>query len=89
MATEWFVLIRGVEQGPFSLAELKEAAAKGKISENLPVKKGADGNWFPAKQIKGLPPSRVVSKRAAAAPPQAPPVRPSAGRPSGELPTRQ
>lgn len=60
MATEWFALISGKERGPFSLAELKEAAAKGKISENLPVKKGADGNWFPAKRIKGLPQARVV-----------------------------
>ena len=60
MATEWFVLINGKERGPFSLAELKEAAAKGKISENLPVKKGADGDWFPAKRLKELPQARVV-----------------------------
>ena len=51
---EWY--IRGQEEihGPTSFADLKELVKTGQVNPRHLVRKGADGHWIPARQVKGL-----------------------------------
>lgn len=50
----WFVLHSGKEQGPFSSPQLKQLANTGKINRATQIRRGTDGRWATAGQIKNL-----------------------------------
>ena len=50
----WYCQVMGEETGPLSSAELKELAATGFLTPDVPVRKGVAGNWVPASRVKGL-----------------------------------
>ncbi len=50
----WYYQRGGVETGPLSPAELKEAARLGRIDGETPVRRDTDKRWFPASQVRGL-----------------------------------
>jgi len=54
MATEWYVRVGNTEHGPFSSEVLKQLASNGKVARDMPVKRGAAGNWVLASAVKGL-----------------------------------
>lgn len=73
--TGWYCEVEGRVQGPLTAAELKERATSGRLAPGHRVRKGEDGPWIPASQVKGLLP-----KDASSATPRAPaePRRPAA-----------
>ncbi|MCX7406631.1 MAG: GYF domain-containing protein [Planctomycetales bacterium] len=54
MAAEWYCKTPIDGFGPFTSEELKTFAADGRISPSTIVRKGADGQWIRAFNIKGL-----------------------------------
>ena len=52
--TGWYCKVMGEETGPLSSSQLKELADSEFITPDVPVRKGVDGSWFPAGQVKGL-----------------------------------
>jgi hypothetical protein len=50
----WYCQVMGEESGPLSSAQLKELAASGFLTPDVPVRKGVEGNWVPASRVKGL-----------------------------------
>ncbi len=73
MSTEWYVALEGESSHPCSGAMLKQLAEEGRITPFTLVRKGQDGNWVVAQDVRGLirqaPPSAEVA---------APPVRAAA-----------
>lgn len=53
----WFVIIRDEIRGPFSADQMRTAAQKGLVQPGTSVRKGGDGDWFRAEQVKGLIPA--------------------------------
>ena len=93
MTAEWYCEIAGREVGPLSPQQLKAMAEKGQILPDDGVRRGAQGEWVPARQINGLIPTsdlpppvvgppvpEVEQPRNGPQPPPAPPpvVRPKA-----------
>ncbi|HUT89537.1 MAG TPA: GYF domain-containing protein [Thermoguttaceae bacterium] len=62
MALQWYYRVMGQEAGPVSSSELRELAASGFLAPDVDVRKGAEGAWIPAGQVKGLfeRPSRML-----------------------------
>ena len=54
MPLQWYYKVLGQETGPVSSAELKELAESGFLTPDVEIRKGADGNWVAADQIRGL-----------------------------------
>lgn len=54
MSQQWYVMVNEKAAGPFSSAQLKQAAASGKILPTAQVRQSEEGKWVPAKRIKGL-----------------------------------
>jgi WD40 repeat protein len=54
MSTRWYVRVSGKEHGPYSSAQLKQLAQKGRISPATPVRREQDTDWTTAARIKGL-----------------------------------
>ena len=54
MATEWYFRAQGKEWGPVSGSKLRSLAQNSQIGADTYVRKGADGDWVPAKRVKGL-----------------------------------
>jgi hypothetical protein len=52
--SQWYYKVLGQEAGPVSPAELKELAGSGFLTPDVLVRKGADGDWFPAADVRGL-----------------------------------
>src|SRR5262245_30829013 len=51
---EWYYRLSGMAVGPVSAEELWQRALDGKMSEDSPVRNGADGSWEPAGQLRWL-----------------------------------
>ena len=54
MATEWYYQGENGSFGPIDSADLKSFAAIGEITPTTLVRKGNDGEWVTAKNVKGL-----------------------------------
>ena len=54
MADEWFVERDGQNFGPYSPAQLRSMTATGQLLPVDRVRKGGEGPWKPASQVKGL-----------------------------------
>lgn len=54
MESAWYFKAMGETVGPISTAELQERAANGSIVGDTLVRKGEDGKWVLASEIKGL-----------------------------------
>jgi len=90
MSIEWFYLHAGEVVGPITAQQLRDHALAGRVSPDEYVKRGGEGDWLPAKNVKGLfappPPAPAPPPVAAASPPPPTPapvtsaelVRPSA-----------
>ena len=50
----WYYRRGGVETGPVSSAELKEAASLGRVDADTPVRRDTDERWVPASKVRGL-----------------------------------
>ncbi len=53
----WYFVVNGVQTGPVSMAELKEAAATGKLTPEDLVWQEGTADWVPARTVAGLFPS--------------------------------
>ena len=65
----WFVKAGSREMGPFEAAQLRSFVAQGRIEPDTPIRKGAEGPWVTARQVRGLldaPPTPQASSRPAA-----------------------
>jgi hypothetical protein len=73
MAADWFYLCGGEIVGPLSANDLRDQFVAGQLTPETPVRRGGEGNWVPAKKVKGLcdapPPAPVPPPPVAAAPP--------------------
>ena len=87
MGGDWFCEIAGREVGPLTSQQLKTMAVKGQILPSDCVRHGAEGNWVPAGQVKGLfgPAGPVLSARPIVLPkpPPIPPPLADVAEPSG------
>ena len=54
MAIEWFINQPGLGKGPYTAGEVKQLASNSQIDVETPIRKGTDGSWVKASQIKGL-----------------------------------
>jgi hypothetical protein len=59
MTTNWIVNRAGVEKGPFTSAQLKSFAAKGKLKPDDKVRKTSGENFYCASQVTGLFPDQT------------------------------
>ena len=102
MNKEWFVKMKGQVKGPYSSAQLKQAADAEKLSPEALVRQGQTGRWTPAKHIKGLfgkappplpspehvspPPSKPAPEGTSAHSPSPPPVQTASDSHSSDHP---
>ena len=54
MSVEWYCRLMGSEMGPFTSSQLIEMARSHQLTPQDVVKKGADGDWVDAHQVRGL-----------------------------------
>jgi len=54
MSADWFYLCGGEVVGPLSADELRDQFVAGQLTRETPVRRGGEGNWVPAKKVKGL-----------------------------------
>ena len=59
MSAEWYCQIEGKTFGPLSSGQLRKKAEAGRIDQETLVRKGEDGKWVAARQVKGLFPENV------------------------------
>ena len=71
--TDWYVRVDGEQYGPYTAEQLKTYASSGHVTRDSEVRRGADGKWVHASQVKGMFPDAAES-----APPP-PPPRPATG----------
>ena len=71
--TDWYVRVDGEQYGPYTSEQLKMYASEGHVTRDSEVRRGTDGRWVIASQVKGMFADVVDS-----APPP-PPPRPSSG----------
>ncbi len=76
MTADWFYLSGGEIVGPLSANDLRDQFVAGQLTPETPVRRGGEGNWVPAKKVKGLcdappppPPAPVPPPPVAVAPP--------------------
>jgi hypothetical protein len=56
MTREWYFQVMGQDVGPLTAAELKGKVSMGQIQPDTLVRKGSDGKWIFATNVKGLIP---------------------------------
>ena len=71
--TDWYVRVDGEQYGPYTSEQLKTYASSGHVTPNSEVRRGTDGRWVVASQVKGMFPD------AAGLSVLLPPPRPSTG----------
>jgi len=54
MSAEWFYRSMSAELGPFSAGEMQQFSQVGRIAPDTEVRKGQNGTWVAAAQVKGL-----------------------------------
>jgi len=54
MTNEWYMSTLDGVKGPFSSSQLKRFAHEGQLEPDMFVKKGSDGKWVEARNLKGL-----------------------------------
>lgn len=52
--SEWYVKINEKTHGPMTSKQLKDYSASGKITPETALKKGTDGQWVKASNVRGL-----------------------------------
>lgn len=57
-AAEWFIVVKGTEQGPVSAAKLRELVAAGKIKPDRLLRRADQAEPVPAGKVKGLFPDQ-------------------------------
>lgn len=82
MANQWYYRSASAELGPFAPSEMRRFAAKGVITPETQVRKGAEGQWGDAAQVKGL----FAPQETATGPPPVPVERPPANLQSAKPP---
>ncbi len=76
MESVWYYVVNGAQTGPVSLAELKDAAATGKLAPADLVWQEGTADWVPARTVAGMfpaappPPPRVAPPLPPSGPPQ-------------------
>jgi hypothetical protein len=70
MESVWYYVVNGVQTGPVSLAELKTAAATGKLSPPDLVWQEGTADWVPARTVAALFPAVPPPRQMTPAPPQ-------------------
>jgi len=80
MESVWYYVVNGVQTGPVSWAELKDAAATGKLSPPDLVWKEGTADWFEARTVAELFPAAppLAATYALSPPPPPPPPFPNA-----------
>jgi membrane protein YdbS with pleckstrin-like domain len=71
--TDWYVRVDGEQYGPYTSEQLKMYASEGHVTRDSEVRRGTDGRWVIASQVKGM-----FTDVADSAPPP-PPPRPATG----------
>lgn len=77
MADDWYCTVQGEEFGPLSAEQLRSLASSQRLTQQDRVRRGADGEWFSAAQVRGLfanVPATPSSQAIATRPPQVPQV---------------
>jgi hypothetical protein len=80
MAKEWFYRSMSEVLGPFSPSEMRAFAAAGRVTADTQIRKGTEGKWVNASQVKGLLPearSTPVAKSPMSSPPILKPATPT------------
>jgi hypothetical protein len=64
MASEWFLNVAEKIYGPFDVGNLKQFVQEGRITPETLIRKGEDGPWAAARQVRGLfePVSQIAPK---------------------------
>jgi hypothetical protein len=75
----WYCEVLGERTGPLSSAQLRELAASGFLTPDVPVRKGIEGNWVPASRVRGLFVEASAAKQEVPSPQAEPPSRPPTG----------
>lgn len=82
MAADWFYLCGSERVGPLSAEELRVQALAGHVTPETPVRRGSEGNWVPARKVKGLcqvpPPAPAAKLPSPPIPVDTPPPPPTA-----------
>ncbi len=76
-AAEWFAEVAGKQVGPLSGGDLRQLVAAGRVHAETPIRRGSDGPWRPAGEVKGLspgPPPEPEPEPPPAPAPSAPPA---------------
>ena len=68
MAVQWYYRDSGREFGPMTAQDLRNKALSGQIRPETHVRKGAEGNWILAQQVRGLFDMPTSSDKAALPP---------------------
>ena len=77
MSAEWYYHDGTKEHGPLLPRQLAELAARGVLRPGHRVRKGADGKWHLASQVKGLAFAATVQPVSSPAKPASPPPLPT------------
>lgn len=80
MSVQWFCNVAGKVIGPFSPKQLKELADNGRLTPEHLVRRGEDGQWVEAHNVKGLFPEKGATPVATT--PVAKPLPSAAAAPS-------
>ena len=67
-ASDWFIVIMGREQGPFSTDDMRKLVAEGSIIADTPIRRGDQAAAVRAAQIRGLLPATAAGAAAGASP---------------------
>jgi hypothetical protein len=54
MAAQWYFRYGDSEFGPVTAADLRKLVRTRRVYPDTPIRKGADGRWFAASEVKGL-----------------------------------
>ena len=79
MPPQWFCNLAGSEIGPLTPSQVKQLAAEGRLRKDDFVRKGTEGSWVRAEQVKGLfdtPPVAPSPVQSSSDPPTLPSVHP-------------
>lgn len=73
---------KGTTRGPYTGAQIKELALKGKLFDDMRIRQLPDGNWKSVAMVKGV----AIAERPLASPPRIPSATPSFGSPLFQVP---
>jgi|GEM_PF-6603478 len=76
MSVQWYCNVAGKVIGPFSPKQLKELADGGRLTPEHLVRKGEEGQWVEARQVKGLFPEGGAAPTAKKQAPKTPVAKP-------------